>query len=1039
LRIESLELRALLSVLPVAATDVQPRPAYMIVTRPDAGPVSPSALVPNQLRGAYGLGTYNSSGVLSGAITFHGLPADGTGQTIAIVDAYDAPNALSDLNTFSAAYNLPQFNVAGGPTFEKLNEYGAPALPGTDPNGAYNGGSSGDWEVEESLDIEWAHVVAPMANIILFEASEANDPLGLFTAVQTAAATTDVVVVSMSWSADEFSSEAYYDSDFTTPAGHLGGSGTTGAELPGGVTFLASTGDEGAYGTAGTANDETTITPQYPASSPNVVAVGGTTLSPNGDAYGSEASWGNGTSSGILGGGGGGISGTSGINPETQPAYQDGVVSSFSTADRTYPDVAADASPATGVPIYDSFVANGVSHWLSVGGTSLSCPLWAGMVALADQGRAIAGLGSLDGPSQTLPALYQLSFADFNDITSGNPIGPSPTYSPGTGYNLATGLGSPVGNLLIPQLAGPSILAISQGPTSALAGANISPAITVDVEDALGNIVAGYTGNVTLSIGNNPSQGNLLGTRTVAAVDGVATFSGLAIDAAGNGYTLFASDGGLSTAASAAFNISANAAQPSVAAAASATPGVVTGTSTNLSVLGADPAGESNLTYTWSALALPYGAAAPAFSANDSNAAKNTTASFSSAGVYVFLVTITDASGFSVGSTVSVTVRQTFTGITVAPLAGLGADGAQPFAATALDQFGNVLANQPQFNWSVVGDGNITSTGVFSPPYEDGTATIQATSGSVTGSDGVAFPGVAEWGSVPGATWNTASAWTSTALNTAVGNPGLRGVAGDEVLFDLWGGEVDLDGVSPSLADMTFDSTSGYTIGQGSGGALQLDGGASPATVTVMSGSHTISAPVALDSDVALLPAAGSQLTLSGGIAGAGQSLLVDAPGTIVLEGANSYTGGTIVSAGTLIVDDSTALASGTSLTVGADAATLFGPPVGQADVPAAAPAMAKPAPASSAAPAAKSAAMPGLAAAPPRIIPASPQTPGSPPAAPSRATAAGQFAASAIAGKRAADLAWLAQVAGSPGASDQRHPHISLPALDAVFAQYGR
>ena len=225
--------------------------------------------------------------------------------------------------------------------------------------------------------------------------------------------------------------------------------------------------------------------------------------------------------------------------------------------------------------------------------------------------------------------------------------------------------------MLIPQLAGPSILAIAQGPTSAAAGAAISPAITVEVEDALGNLVTSDNSNVTLSIGSNPSGGNLLGTLTVAAVNGVATFSGLEIDTAGNGYTLVASDGGLTSATSAAFNITANPAQPTVAAPRRrvAQPRQ-RHDGQSFRPRRPIPAGEANLTYTWSATALPSGAAPPTFSANQTNAAKNTTATFSSAGTYVFLVTITDASGLSKASSVSVTVSQTFTSLSVSARPG---------------------------------------------------------------------------------------------------------------------------------------------------------------------------------------------------------------------------------------------------------------------------------------------------------------------------------------------------------------------------------
>ena len=187
------------------------------------------------------------------------------------------------------------------------------------------------------------------------------------------------------------------------------------------------------------------------------------------------------------------------------------------------------------------------------------------------------GLGSLDGRSQTLPALYKLAAADFHDITTGSSIGPSPTYSPATGYDLATGLGSPVANLLIPQLVGPTQLAFGQPPTSAGAGATLSPAVTVLVEDSLGNVVTSDTSSVTVAIGNNPGGGTLSGTLTVAAVNGVATFSNLSINNPGSGYTLIASDttgSGSLTVTSAPFNI---ATPPTVATPAAATPNPVSG------------------------------------------------------------------------------------------------------------------------------------------------------------------------------------------------------------------------------------------------------------------------------------------------------------------------------------------------------------------------------------------------------------------------------------------------------------------------------
>jgi hypothetical protein len=724
LAIEALESRSLLSAIPPLPLGWHAAPTSRVhwIANPTAGgSSSPSGLSPSQVRGSYGLGIYNG-GALSGGVTFkNGVAGDGTGQTIAIVDAYDDPNAASDLNAFSTYYGLPTFGGGGGPTFTKLNQTGGAALPSTDPSSPWSGSGSTTWEMEESLDIEWAHVMAPMANIILFEASDAST--GLYTAAQTAAGTAGVVAVSMSWGGSEFSVEMTYDSGyFFTPSGHLGGSATmSGTKLPGGITFLASTGDRGAYSSGGT-----TLAIEYPAASPNVIAVGGTSLFPNGNTYGYESSWGNGTSSGSSGGTGGGIS-----SYESQPTYQSGIVSAFSTTKRTTPDVSADANPNTGVPIYDTWDFGASTPWLAgyIGGTSLSSPLWAGMVTVADQGRAIMGLGSLDGYNQTLPALYKLSASDFHDITSGSSIGPA-SYGPGTGFDLSTGIGSPVANLLLPQLVGPTQLAFGQQPTSTGVNAAIAPAITVLVEDSLGNVVATDSSSVTVAIGTNTAGGTLSGTKTVTAVNGVATFSGLSINQFGTGYTLVASDTtgtGTLTSTSAAFNVSP---PPSVASPAAATPNPISGNSTNLSVLGADSGGELTLTYTWAATTLPAGAPAVTFSAGGTNAAKNCTATFGKAGNYVLTATITNVAGASTISSVSVTVSQTATSVTVTPaMIPVNAGGTQQFTATALDQFGGALVNQPAFNWSTT-SGSITATGVFTSAGAP--ATVTATSGGLS-------------------------------------------------------------------------------------------------------------------------------------------------------------------------------------------------------------------------------------------------------------------------------------------------------------------
>ena len=160
-------------------------------------------------------------------IMFGSVTGDGTGQTIAIIDAYDDPTATSDLHAFDQYFGLPD-----PPSFAKVNENGGTTLPGTDPAGPGN-----DWEIEESLDIEWTHAMAPGANILLVEANRTASDADLITAAVGYARTAPgVSAVSMSFGRSESSSDTTENSTFTTPAGHQG------------VTFLASTGDSGSPG-----------------------------------------------------------------------------------------------------------------------------------------------------------------------------------------------------------------------------------------------------------------------------------------------------------------------------------------------------------------------------------------------------------------------------------------------------------------------------------------------------------------------------------------------------------------------------------------------------------------------------------------------------------------------------------------------------------------------------------------------------------------------------------------------------------------------
>jgi hypothetical protein len=227
----------------------------------------------------------------------------------------------------------------------------------------------------------------------------------------------------MSWGGSESGTQLSWDSYLLTPAGHSG------------VTFLVASGDSGVT--------------EFPSSSPNAVGVGGTTLTLTAsNTLLNETAW---------TGSGGGIS-----KYEAPPPYQNGFAPLGSTG-RTTPDVAYDADPNSGVSVYDSYNGGTSKPWFKVGGTSAGAPQWAALIALADQGRALNGQPALDGGTQTLPMLYHLPPIAFNDITSGH----NQHYNAGPGYDLVTGRGSPVANLVVAALEQP-VITTADGTTYTL-------------------------------------------------------------------------------------------------------------------------------------------------------------------------------------------------------------------------------------------------------------------------------------------------------------------------------------------------------------------------------------------------------------------------------------------------------------------------------------------------------------------------------------------------------------------------------------------
>ena len=228
---------------------------------------------------------------------------------------------------------------------------------------------------------------------------------------------------------------------------------------------------------------------------------------------------------------------------------------------------------------------------------------------------------------------------------------------------------------------------ISASPTTASLDWGIRRQFTASARDQFGLAMA--------------SQPAFTWTLAAGGAGGSLSPSGLYTAPLANGTdTVCATDSSTNLSGTAAVTVMNS--PPTVVTAASASTSPVTGTTTNLTVLGADAAGAASLTYTWAVTSAPAGAATPTFSSNGSNASQNTTATFYRAGTYTFQVTITDPSGLTAVSSVTVTVVQTVTSLSVTPGNVTLADGAtQQFTATALDQFGQALTSQPTFTWQV--------------------------------------------------------------------------------------------------------------------------------------------------------------------------------------------------------------------------------------------------------------------------------------------------------------------------------------------------
>jgi subtilase family serine protease len=336
-----------------------------------------------------GVAGYHPSDILSA----YNIPVNEGTQAIAVVDAFDLPTNLNDFNVFSKEFGLPE-ETSTDPTLSSNQ-----VLQVVYPQGSRPPANS-SWDGEIALDMEWAHAIAPNAKIYLVEcASDAVADL-LEGAQFAAQQLPGVSVVSMSFGTTEYAGETQFDTIFKQPN----------------VMFLAAAGD-------------TPNVPTYPATSPNVISVGGTSLGYANGTVESESYWFENKTAG-------GSAGPSTIEP--RPVYQNpyaSIIGSF----KGNPDVAADGDPSTGCSVYVSTEIVGagnqpVSGWLVIGGTSLACPIVAGI--LDDRGNFPAS------SSAELSLLYSLAgTGSFRDIVSGS----SGKYSARVGYDLCTGLGVPIG------------------------------------------------------------------------------------------------------------------------------------------------------------------------------------------------------------------------------------------------------------------------------------------------------------------------------------------------------------------------------------------------------------------------------------------------------------------------------------------------------------------------------------------------------------------------------------------------------------------
>jgi hypothetical protein len=411
-------------------TDIEQRLASALAA------AAPSGLSPANLHSAYNLPT-----------------TGGSGLTVAVVDAYNDPNAEADLATYRSQFGLSACTKANG-CFKQVSQTGSTTSLPTNDSG---------WAGEEALDIDMVSAVCPNCNIVLVEANSATDTdLGI---AENEAVTLGAKVVSNSWGGSEASNQTTLDTQYFKHPG---------------VAITVSSGDS-AYGA------------EYPATSQYVTAVGGTALTSAANSRGwSESVWKTNSTEGTG-------SGCSAYDPK--PSWQ----TDTGCAKRMEADVSAVADPATGVAVYDTY---GGSGWAVYGGTSASAPIVAGVYALAGTP------GSADYPAK-YPYSHTGNLYDVTSGNNGT-CSPSYFCTAGSGYDGPTGWGTPNGTAAFTAggSSGNTVTVTNPGSQSTTTGGAVS--LQIHATDSAGAALTYSATGLPTGLSVNSSTGLITGTATTA-------------------------------------------------------------------------------------------------------------------------------------------------------------------------------------------------------------------------------------------------------------------------------------------------------------------------------------------------------------------------------------------------------------------------------------------------------------------------------------------------------------------------------------------